>query len=34
MGGGNARFFKKGGAINLKDCKVSTHIPSKKNPNF
>jgi hypothetical protein len=28
---GNAdREFKKGGAINLKDCKVSTHKPSKK----
>ena len=26
--------FKKGGAINLKDCKVSTHIPSKKNANW
>jgi hypothetical protein len=22
--------YKKGGAINLKDCKVSTHKPSKK----
>jgi hypothetical protein len=22
--------FKKGGAINLKDCKVSTHKPSSK----
>jgi hypothetical protein len=26
--------LKKGGAISLKDCKVSTHKPSKKNPNF
>ena len=26
--------FKKGGAINLKDCKVSTHTPSKKNANW
>jgi len=24
----------KGGAISLKDCKVSTHKPSKKNSNW
>jgi hypothetical protein len=28
------RDFKKGGRISLKDCKVSTCAPSKKNPNF
>jgi hypothetical protein len=29
-----ARDFKKGGRISLDACKVSTHKPAKKNPNF
>ena len=34
FGEASARDFKKGGRISLKDCKVSTCTPGKKNPNF
>jgi len=34
FGEASARDFKKGGKISLDACKVSTHTPSKKNPNF
>jgi hypothetical protein len=34
FGEASARDFKKGGRISLDACKVSTHKPAKKNPNF
>lgn len=32
--GGAVKQYAKGGKINLSACGVSTHTPSKKNPNF
>lgn len=32
--GGEAKKYAKGGKISLNACGVSTHTPSKKNPNF